>query len=184
LHKNGALARGLVEDQARTPLGMTHNEIELLRAFYAEERQHLYTYAVSITSNRESAEDAVHHAFQHLLERRSLPADLRPYVFRCVRNAAIDAMRRTRVRCDSFLAEGTDGDPQAPALALGEDLAVLLGALGSDERESIVLKIYNDLTFQEIAVLRGVPVATAASWYRRGLEKMKTLMTATPHERA
>ncbi|MGD1031581.1 MAG: sigma-70 family RNA polymerase sigma factor [Opitutaceae bacterium] len=163
---------------------MTHDAIELLRAFYAEERQHLYTYAVSITSNRESAEDAVHQAFQHLLRRRNLPADLRPYVFRCVRNAAIDAMRRTRLRRDTIFNESADNDPQAPNSALGEDLAALLGELGSDERESIVLKIYNDLTFQEIAVLRGVPVATAASWYRRGLEKMKTLMTETPHERA
>lgn len=175
---------GRLKIKPGTLLGMTHDAIELLRAFYAQEHQQLYTYAVSITSNRESAEDAVHQAFQHLLRRRSLPADLRPYVFRCVRNAAIDAMRRTRVRRDTIFTESADNEPQAPNSALGEDLAVLLEALGSDERESIVLKIYNDLTFREIAVLRGVPVATAASWYRRGLEKMKTLMTATPHERA
>lgn len=74
---------------------------ETLREFYIGFRQHLYTYAVSITFNRESAEDAIHSAFEHLLRRGHLPADLRPYVFRCVRNAALDGLRRAKVHSDS-----------------------------------------------------------------------------------
>ena len=31
-------------------------------------------------------------------------------------------------------------------------------------------------TFQEIADLRGVPLPTATSWYRRGLAKLKALL--------
>jgi DNA-directed RNA polymerase specialized sigma24 family protein len=52
--------------------------------------------------------------------------------------------------------------------------------ISPDERETIVLKIYDDFTFQEIADLRDVPLPTVASWYRRGLEKLKTLLREKP----
>ena len=71
---------------------------ETLRAFYVENRQQLYTYALSFTRQREAAEDAIHQAFQRLLRQEELVDDLRPYVFRCVRNAAFDGLRRLAAR--------------------------------------------------------------------------------------
>jgi RNA polymerase sigma-70 factor (ECF subfamily) len=149
---------------------------EMLRTFYAGHRQQLFTYAVSITRQREAAEDAIHRAFQQLLSRGSLPADLRPYVFRCVRNAALDDLRRDRTRQESIFA--VDGGAEAPTPFLAPpfsagEVDAQLQRLSPDERETIVLKIYDALTFQEIAELRDVPLATVASWYRRGLEKLR-----------
>ena len=158
---------------------MSDAVIETLRAFYAGHRQQLYTYAVAITRHREAAEDAIQRAFQQLLSRDPLPVDLRPYVFRCVRNAALDALRRDQIRQESIFA--TDGETEpaaqlsAPALSAGE-IDAQLQRLSSDERETIVLKIYDALTLQEIADLRGVPLPTVASWYRRGLEKLRSLL--------
>ena len=51
-----------------------------------------------------------------------------------------------------------------------------LNQLSPDERETIVLKTYETFTLQEIADLRGAPLPTVASWYRRGLAKLRTLM--------
>ncbi len=168
---------------ANNPCGMSPAATETLRAFYVENRQQLYTYAVSITRQREAAEDAIHQAFQQLLQRGEPAADLRPYVFRCVRNAALDGLRRAKVRADSILAEERIADqiaPAPPAPFLACELDERLGMLSPDERETIVLKIYDEFTFQEIADLRGVPLPTVASWYRRGLEKLKTLLQERP----
>jgi len=52
-----------------------------------------------------------------------------------------------------------------------------LQRLSSDEREAIILKIYSGLTFQEIADLRTAPVPTVASWYRRGLDRLRIMLT-------
>ena len=160
---------------------MNSLERESLRAFYVEFRQQLYTYAVSITRNRESAEDAIHGVFQSLLRRGKLPADTRPYLFRCVRNAALDALRRSGVRADSIFddssAAATDEGPALPAACLASELEQSLQRLSPDERETIILKIYDDLTFQEISELRQAPLPTVASWYRRGLDKLRTLLT-------
>jgi len=158
---------------------MSSSVNETLRGFYVENRQQLYTYAVSITHHREAAEDAIHKAFQQLLRRDLLPTDLRPYLFRCVRNAALDGLRRAKVRGDSIFDESVEPDshavraPEAPSLA---ELNQWLEMLSEDERETIVLKIYDAFSFQEIAGLRRVPLSTTTSWYRRGLAKLRTMV--------
>ena len=161
--------------------GMSATDTEILRTFYVGSRQQLYTYAVSITGNRESAEDAIHGVFEQLLRRGYLPADLRPYVFRCVRNAALDNLRRARMRRDSiFEVAATLDHSEAPPPFRVDEVERWLRTLSPDEREAIVLKLYNDFTFQQIAELRQVPLQTAASWYRRGLEKLRALVSKEP----
>jgi RNA polymerase sigma-70 factor (ECF subfamily) len=158
---------------------MSETVSETLRAFYAGHRQQLYTYALSITRQREAAEDAIQRAFQQLLSRNALPADLRPYVFRCVRNAALDGLRRDQTRQESIFANDGHAElatPLSGPLLSAAEIDAQLQRLSPDERETLVLKIYDALTFQEIAELRDVPLPTVASWYRRGLEKLRALL--------
>lgn len=158
---------------------MNARDIESLRAFYVGNRQQLFTYAVSITGNRETAEDVIHGVFEKLLRATGLPADLRPYAFRSVRNAALDSWRRTRIRTDSVfeVAAAMDADASGtPAASPADELAPFLQQLSPDEREAIVLRIHGGLTFKEVAELRGVPLPTVASWYRRGLERLRAML--------
>ena len=153
---------------------MHESFVEELRRFYEANRRELYTYSLALTRNREAAEDAIHNAFQRLLRRGSAPTDLRPYVFRCVRNAAIDDLRQEKRREDGILDLPNDTN-QEPARGLGAELQQLLTQLSEDERETIVLKIFDGMTLQEIADLRDASINTVASWYRRGMEKLKVL---------
>jgi RNA polymerase sigma-70 factor, ECF subfamily len=66
--------------------------------------------------------------------------------------------------------------PGEPASSRGDDLEPLLQQLSPDEREAIVLRIHGGLTFKEVAELRGVPLPTVASWYRRGLERLRAML--------
>jgi RNA polymerase sigma-70 factor (ECF subfamily) len=150
--------------------------VEQMRRVYEEHRQELFTYALALTRDRAAAEDAIHNAFARLLRRGTAPADLRPYVFRCVRNAAIDGQRQGRRHEDGIFALASDADALAPAdSGIAEEVERLLAELSADEREAIVLKVVDALTLQEVADVRGVSVNTAASWYRRGLEKLRVL---------
>ena len=146
-----------------------------VRRFYEEYRQELFTYAIALSGSRAMAEDAVHEAFYHMLQRPRTPENFRAYVFRAVRNAAIDDIRRRNRETPAESIFSVDSVVHA---AEGRDelrLAMhLLEILSADERECIVLKLFNDLTFREVAAVRGVSLNTAASWYRRGLEKLRT----------
>lgn len=183
MHKNPALARGWGDGSLNLHSGeMSAIVAEQLRAFYVENRQSLYTYAVSLAGRREAAEDAMHQVFQRLLSRDRLPEELRPYVFRCVRNAVLDQRRRAAIRQGQAAGGPEPADTRTPdAILQARELDAKLWQLSPDEREAIVLKIYDGFTFQEIADLRGQPLPTVASWYRRGLGKLRELMAPT-HE--
>lgn len=173
VHKSGGFRRGwndaATQDQTG---GMNAADRETLRSFYVESRQQLYTYAVSLTHNREAAEDAIQGVFEKLLRGGGLPTELRPYVFRSLRNAVLDGWRRDRVRMDPIYAPVVESTGAQP----GDNLDELLRHLSDDEREAIVLRLHGGLTFQEIADLRGVPLPTASSWYRRGLERLRAML--------
>src|SRR5215813_12515611 len=59
-------------------------------------RQHgpaLLAYGVSLLGERSAAEDVLHQVFLSLLGMSALPADPRPYLFRAVRNRALNSRR-------------------------------------------------------------------------------------------
>lgn len=150
-------------------------DIEQVRCFYEGHRQALYTYALSLTCCRSAAEDAVHTVFCRLLKLGAAPREMRPYVFRAVRNAAMGLLRENHRSWEnaSIFAAPSDSAPHE-GLARRDEAEHHLQRLSEDERECVVLKIFNGLTFDEIAAVRRVSINTAASWYRRGLAKMRT----------
>ncbi len=75
-----------------------------------------------------------------------------------------------------------DPGPGPQLDAAGRELAqraeAALRSLGDEEREAIVLHIYGDLTFREIAELCTTPLGTVTARYQRGLQKLRALMEA------
>ena len=156
-------------------MGELAREIELL---YCQNRQQLFTCALSITRSPARAEDAVHEAFCGLLRLERRPDDLKAYAFRAVRNAALSELRR-RPTSDASMNEFIF-DPSPSAAQSAEqneflrEVSQALLEISPDERETVVQHLYGELTFREIATIRDVPMGTIVSWYRRGLEKLRT----------
>ena len=152
---------------------------EQLRTFYETYRREMFLYALSITGCRPSAEDAVHNAFGTVLRKGRAPRELRPFMFRCVRNAALDERRFVAREAQKTSLFAKLHDETAPeARCLEAEVEEILELLSNDERECVLLKIYGGLTFKEIAQVRGVPQGTAASWYWRGLARVRAHLEA------
>jgi RNA polymerase sigma-70 factor, ECF subfamily len=152
-----------------------------LTQLYCDFRQQLFTCALAVTGSPSRAEDAVHDAFCQLLRRQDAAddrmMDLKAYVFRAVRNAALDQLRRLgppREPLPDYVFDPASG-PAASAedAEFKRQVVELLARLSPDERETIVLHLYGNFTFQEIATLRQAPMGTVVSWYRRGLDKLR-----------
>jgi RNA polymerase sigma-70 factor (ECF subfamily) len=148
---------------------------ELIRQFYEANRQGLYTYALSLTGQSAAAEDAVHTAICKLLQRLLLPRSLKSYAYRCVRNAAIDEWRKYSARQDHVVDLATLPAEERDTW-LCRDIEDMLFRMEADEREIIVLKAVEGLTFKEIAAIVGAGLNTVASRYRRGLEKLRNML--------
>ena len=94
-------------------------------------------------------------------------------------NAALDLMRRRATREKSAVQLGEElGCLFAPAddpdeQVFREALAAALEGLPPDQRVVVHLKLWEDLTFEVIADMLEIPLNTAASRYRYGIDKLR-----------
>jgi RNA polymerase sigma-70 factor (ECF subfamily) len=153
--------------------------VELLWDRYAGD---LLAFLKCVLCSVHNAEDVLQMVFVRIVRKRHKLAKARcldAYVYRIARNEASGWIRRRR-RDRSVKAaevpwlavpEGV-GEPDD----LGEKLQAALERLPRQQREVIVMKIYRQKTFSEISRLLGLPQSTAASRYRYGMEKLRTLL--------
>jgi len=158
-----------------------------MESLYREHRQGLFTYALSILGCQQSAEDAIQNAFARLHGGSNLademePEKMVPYVFRCVRNCAIDLQRtqQRQRRLGESLFETVrqiDNNPSPPDLLLTEERAEMLRSvidgLAELEREVVVLKVFAGLTFEQAGEMAQTSPKTMATRYRRALVKLE-----------
>ena len=113
----------------------------------------------------------------------STDCDLVPYVFRCVRNAAIDHQRK-RNRQNQLKESVFNGFVPPPARQMdnpdcktltAERDQILRGAIEQlDEvpRQVVLLKSFSNLTYRQIGIALEIPEKTAATHYRRALSAL------------
>ena len=146
---------------------------ESVRSLYEKHGAALAGYACCWGLDFASAEDMVQQIFLKLLRGEAVPTEAPlAYVYRAVRNAAMNLLRGRRHEVE--LPE--DGlwltHPTAdPAEVLSVHSA--LGGLPEEQRVAVVLRIWSGLTLQEIADATETPLNTVASRYRYGLEKLR-----------
>ena len=100
------------------------------------------------------------------------------YFISAVRSLALDFIRRDARHARREAAVLAEAEPiTEPHFQVEDDtqsaLAAAMDSLPRDQREVLVLKIWNDLTFNEIAGALGISQNTAASRYRYALSNLK-----------
>ena len=127
-----------------------------------------------------AAEDVVQDVFCRLAAQRRAPASARAWLFRSVRNAALNQVRSRRrrrareQRPRAGPAAWFQPNPAAPIDA--EAVRAAVAALPEAQREIIVLRIWAGLTLAEAAEVVGRPVSTLFSRYQAGLEAIRERM--------
>jgi len=156
-----------------------------LRAKLTQLQPELVAFAASLTMNRAEAEDLAQDAVVRALQARSTPTtmgDLRPWMFRVVRNAFIDQKRKQRVRVEFSVGHdrlfdigpAETGDP-VEALMVRQALA----RLNRRDREILCLVDVLGLTYAEAAAAIGIPVGTVMSRVSRARRAMIERMGET-----
>ncbi len=152
-----------------------------LQRLYDEHAQALFAFLLNFTRSEEDTRDLLQGIFTRLSRERSLlrgARDERAFLIRLAHNAAIDLMRRrgTRQKYHDQLAEEISvfapGD-NPDETAFRESLSRALAELPADQRAVVHLKLWEGLTFEQIAEALEIPANTAASRYRYGLDKLR-----------
>ncbi len=144
---------------------------------FAELAPGLVLFARQFVRSIADAEDIVQDAFvrfwrkEHSIENRAL-------LFATVRSVALDLLRRDarRARREANAALDLEQTTQ-PQFDFDDgsqrELAAAIDRLPVEQREVLVMKIWNELTFAEIAGALEISQNTAASRYRYALAALK-----------
>jgi RNA polymerase sigma-70 factor (ECF subfamily) len=144
----------------------------------------LTLYARQWVDDAASAEDVVQEALTSLLARHPSPADPIAWMFRAVRNAAIDQARSSfsRRRRERTVAQSRREwfEPGGDALIDAASAKAALADLPPASREIVVLRIWSDLRFAQIADVMQMSLSTVHDRYVAALRQMRSALEKQP----
>jgi RNA polymerase sigma-70 factor (ECF subfamily) len=179
----GKLGTSLKAANAAGDDGACRGTEDLVRAFN-EMRDGLVSTLWFILRNREDAQDTAQEAFLKCWRTRHGLAqvrDLRAWIFRVALNAAKDLQRSAWRRRAKRLLGGESmlaAHESAPVQKL-EDSEMLdklrraIQNLREEEQQVFLLRQNGDLTYEQIAEIRGSPVGTVKTQMRSALHKLR-----------
>lgn len=159
-------------------LRLAGNEPDALGQIYDRYAASLYRLLNALLDSSVDAEDALQEVFVALATCRvSRIRNLKSYLFVSARHQAFTLLRR-RKREPSFedvtvLEIAAPQNMSGESANAGQDWYALLARLPLEQREVIALKVWEEMTFADIAqVVRASP-NTVMSRYRYGIERLR-----------
>lgn len=164
-------------DYARFLRGIRQGDIATLEKLYDYYAHRLYHYLLVLLGSESDAEDVLQALFLKLIRMRGRMKsikDLTAYLFTSARHEAlrlIDQKKQAQQVAGNLMkALPLEAGPDTT----WEEAEVVNRALMSlppEQREVVMLKIYQGFSFKQISELIGIPLDTAASRYRYGLRE-------------
>ncbi len=152
----------------------------------------LYSYAMVLSRNRSDAEDLVQETYVRAIpaaKRLRKESNIKGWLFTILKNIWLNQLRNSRVAVpmsgvdiDQFLpgpgaATARDAHEQLITALEQEQVSQAILQLSDEFREVILLREYEDLSYQEIAGLLSCPVGTVMSRLGRARSKLGVLLS-------
>lgn len=157
--------------------GAKRGKVEAYNVLVSRWEKRVFNYLLRLVGDREDAMDLSQEVFLKAylnLKRLEDRNRFAPWLFRIAHNEAYSHLRRKRPQ--------TEWDPQTAEVApfnrtapLDTALAVrkALELLPDEQKEAVVLKIYEGFKFEEIAEILSCPVSTVKSRLYTALDNLK-----------
>lgn len=164
--------------------GITGSKRAAFEKAYITHKDRLLTLAAAFTGDRSAAEDVVHDVFASLMRetwRLRDGSNICAYLTVCVRNRAVD-LHRKKERHVRHLDQPSGRRPHNatadPAVQAAQDeeaevILQMVSKLPEQLRQVLSLRIWGELSFQEIAGVEKTTKSTAHARYRQALEKLR-----------
>ncbi|MFP9113281.1 RNA polymerase sigma factor [Flavobacterium sp. RHBU_3] len=152
----------------------------------------IYGFIYSKVSDRDIADDIFQDTFIKVIKTLKSNSyneegKFLPWVMRISHNLIVDHFRRNKkmpMQRDteefSIFSIMTDNSPNVETRIIGEqvenDLQRIIEELPADQKEVLLMRIYQDLSFKEIADLTGVSINTALGRMRYALMNLRKVI--------
>lgn len=147
----------------------------------------LRRYARALLRDSARADDLVQDTLERAWGRFSLwrrGSDLRAWLFTIMHNNFVNQIRSAQVRQDELIWD--EEAPEIPVRATQNDnlemndLHDAIARLPSEYREVVLLVGLEQMKYEEVAKVLGVPLGTVMSRLSRGRERLRSLLEGNP----
>jgi RNA polymerase sigma-70 factor, ECF subfamily len=134
---------------------------------YRRYKQQVYTYCLRMLGDVDSAQDVLQGIFLKTYERSIQirePEQFRSWLFAAARHDCLSSLRRrnedsvTEEELDCGRIAGESSSDQEESVRLTRLVTQALGKLPPELREVVILREYEDFSYQEIADITGVKI--------------------------
>ena len=137
----------------------------------------IYNFIVRMIGDRDEAMDLCQDAFMKAYRELGTLKDLdrfSAWLYRIAHNTCFSKLRKDQGKTFVELQPET----RASSSPIESRLAVekALQHLPEDQREVVVLKVFQNLKFEEIAAIQSAPVSTVKSRLYMGFEKLRSIL--------
>ena len=163
--------------------GVRERNAQSQMMFYDLFIRSVYRSAYSIVGNESEAEEIAQDTMLKVFSRVDLLKDdvgiMERILRRITTNAAIDRMRRRKdfifpaEEIPDFEDSDTENDPYDFSL---EEIKEAIAALSAGYRSVLLLRLFEDMSFAEVAELLKINYSTARVQYTRGISKVKDFL--------
>jgi RNA polymerase sigma-70 factor, ECF subfamily len=152
----------------------------------------LYSYAMVLSRNHAEAEDLVQETYVRAIQalgRLRAGSNMKSWLFTILRNIWLNQLRKRRngpevieIEVENIFAHSI-AEPSKDSYDLyvskmeAEQVRAAIQELQLEFREIILLREYEDLSYQEIAIVLDCPVGTVMSRLARARAKLRALLS-------
>jgi RNA polymerase sigma-70 factor, ECF subfamily len=169
-----------------------HDGADRTEAIGTEYLDGLYSYALVLSRNHAEAEDLVQETYLRAIQamgRLRADSNIKSWLFTILRNVWFNQLRKLRngpqivnIEEDNGVAnkiveQSVDSHDLYVSKVEAEQVRAAILGLPVDFREVILLREYEDLSYQEIASVMGCRVGTVMSRLARARAKLRDLLS-------
>lgn len=169
-----------VAEDSDLVLAAQRGDVEAFNRLIGRWEKRIYNYLLRILGDREDAMDVSQEVFLKAYQKLGSLQEASRFsywLFRIAHNEAFSLVRKGRPE-EEWVGQG-DGPEWSRRMAPVEvALAVeaALARLSPEQREAVVLKVYQGFKFEEIGEILGTPVSTIKSRLYTGLELLRQVL--------
>jgi RNA polymerase sigma-70 factor (ECF subfamily) len=161
-------------------------DVEAYNLLVSRWEKRVFNYLLRLVSNREDAMDVSQEVFlkaYQSLPKLEDPARFSGWLFRIAHNEAFSLLRRRRPETE-LTGEQRPSEAGSRLLPMELSLTVesALNRLSADQREAVLLKVYQGFKFDEMAEILECPVSTVKSRLYTALDLLRTTLAPLQKE--
>ena len=172
----------MTKTDARLAVDTLEGDSSAFGELYEKFVDKIYNYLYYRTLHRETAEDLTSRTFMKALEKLNTYSESRgtfsAWIYRIAGNLLIDHFRKSgRIETTSAVwdlpSEGKAFEIDVHNRLYWEKLKPVLDSLPAEKREIIIMRIWDNLSFVEIAEITGKSVGSVKMGFARTLQALK-----------